>query len=315
VTSKEEIDSGSMELLDNTSLGNAFDRRFVFDRGVSLLGLGQTNSGKTEKSYTIDSWLIHKGHETPYVLDCAKPDELNPLAMMGLPLNIIVPAGCRVITENCPVEVSQVEAPTAEASWHLAKRGYLNVFSFRAFIMNDTDYGKYLGDFFGKLLAETMQGRRHVKEFIQTPAFIKCDEFHEVCPSNRLIENNEQRKAAAKIAKVLKKLRSSEVRICAYDQSYRDIYPAARTQFPFLLLSRQPGLDPHELWDLNYNFSRLPTPKGIMVFPEHNWCGRWTFSKFPRPDNMFVDYEGEFRFAKKKKKVVETWCKVVEDEA
>jgi len=314
MTTKADLDDGSMEVLDNTALGSAFNKRFIYDRGVSLLGLGQTNSGKTEKSYTIDSRLIHEGHETPYILDCAKPDELNPLAMMGLPLNIIVPAGCRVMTENCPVEVTQVQAPTAESSWHYAKRGYLNIFSFRAFIMNDTDYGKYLGDFFAKLLEETMKGRRHLKEFIHTPAFIKCDEFHEVCPSNRLIENNEQRKAASKIAKVLKKLRSSEVRITAYDQSYRDIFPAARTQFPFLLLSRQPGLDPHELWDLNYNFSRLPTEKGIMVFPEHNWCGRWTFQKFPRPEGMFVDYEGEFRFAKQKKRVVETWQKVVEAE-
>jgi hypothetical protein len=308
---KDMLESGDIQILDETGLGNAFNTRFIFDRGVSLLGLGQTNSGKTEKSYTIDSRLIHQGKETAYILDCGKPDEINPLAMMGLPINIIVPTGCRVNIENCPVEVTQVEAPTAESSWHLAKRHHLNIFSFRSFIMDDTDYGKYLADFFGKLLHETMQGRRHLKEFIHTPAFLKCDEFHEICPSNRLIENNEQRKAAAKIAKVLKKLRSSEMRICAYDQSYRDIYPAARTQFPFLLLSRQPGLDPHELWDLNYNFSRLPTKKGIMVFPEHNWCGRWEFNKFPRPENMYTDYEGEFRFAKSQKRVIETWQKVV----
>jgi hypothetical protein len=48
MTTKADLDDGSMEVLDNTALGSAFNKRFIYDRGVSLLGLGQTNSGKTE---------------------------------------------------------------------------------------------------------------------------------------------------------------------------------------------------------------------------------------------------------------------------
>jgi hypothetical protein len=311
-----DMDFRALPPLESSPLFQVFKNRFLMDPGQSLLGAGQSGSGKTEKSYTIDKWLIKYGHETPYVIDCGKPDEINPLSMLGLPLNIIVPSGCEIIIENCPCQYQIHESPTAEASFAYAKRGYTNIFSFKSFFYDVKHYQRYLSDFFGKLLFETQHGRRHIDMFMHTPAFIKMDEFHDICPSNGNMEDvTAQKRSCARIAMVLKKLRSSKIRVTAYSQAQKDIYPAARRQFQFHLLSRSPGLDLHELNDLNYNFSRLPLDIGLLVFPEHTWQDWWKFYKFPRPENMFVEYHGEYRYTKeKKKRRVEVWQRVVDED-
>jgi len=301
--------------LEGTVLWEAFKKSFIYDRGVPLLGLGQTESGKTEKSYQIAKWLMESG-ETWIRMDCGKPHELLPLLMMGKKIKIISPPDCQVeIMGGGDLDLPEIIYETTtcpEESWDYVERGVINVFSFRAFFLDGTAFGSYVARVFNSLMNEVCTGDSP----IPVPCFIDVDEFSEVAPSYGLIENRHQKEAASKIARVIKKLRGLRIRLCGYDQAWTDVYPNARRAFPWLMICRSPGTsgkDTSSLERFSPLFESLRIEEALFVWPNRKWIGKWNFSLFPRPPGVSVRYRGQCYIARAKKRR-ETWIRETTDE-
>jgi hypothetical protein len=315
--------------LEGTLLWEAFKKAFIFDRGVPLLGLGQTESGKTEKSYQIGKWLMDSG-ETWIRMDCGKPHELLPLLLMGKKIKIISPPDCQVeITGHepgsivmvprgdtmIPIELQEViyeETTVPEETWDFVERDLINVFSFRAFFLDGTAFGSYVARVFNSLLNEVCTGDSP----IPVPCFLDLDEYSEIAPSYGLIENRHQKEAASKIARVAKKLRGMRIRQCAYDQAWTDVYPNARRAFPWLMICRTPGISGKDAASLERFaplFESLRIEEALLIWPNRKWIGKWNFPLFPRPSGVSIKYRGQCYTAKAKRKR-ETWIREFEPE-
>jgi hypothetical protein len=285
--------------LEGTQLWDHFEKQCLQKPGTHILSLGQTGTGKTIKGYRINKWLIDRG-ETLGVLDCGKPGEILPYASFGLPLNLITPVGCEVIIENSPVQVHQTYSETPELSWHFAKKGMINIFTFREFILDDLTSGEYTSRFMRVLLDQVMRN----KLTIPLPFTIDVDEAADVIPAYGLIENKYQKEAAARFSKVLKKIRYKGIRVHAKDQAWGDLYPNARRQFPFLILSRSPGTQAKTDIGVvkNYSFETLAVNEAKIIFPQKNWFGTWVFPDLKAPKEMTIEYEGEVYYARSRRK-------------
>jgi hypothetical protein len=139
------------------------------------------------------------------------------------------------------------------------------------------------------------------------------DEFHELCPSYGLMENRYLRESASRTAVALKTLRSEGIRIIAIDQAWGDIFTNARRQFPFHLASRSPNYGKDAGILASYTFNDLKVNQARTIFPCREWNGRWIFPMYYQPPGSWVNYHGEVYQPVPKRKVVETWQKVVVD--
>ena len=279
--------------LEGTVLWRNFETQCLNKHGTHILSLGQTGTGKTVKGFRINKWLVDRG-ETLAVLDCGKPGEILPYGTFGLPLNLITPLGCDVHIENSPVPVYQNYAATPEVSWHFLKKNMINIFTYREFILDDRTMGEYTSRFMRVLLDQVMRN----KLTIPLPLVLDIDEASDVIPAYGLIENRFQKEAASRFSKVLKKIRYKGIRIHAKDQAWSDLYPNARRQFSFLILSRSPGTETKTDCGLikRYSFDNLTVNEAKIVFPTKNWYGTWLFPNIHPPNGMTVEYEGEVLF-------------------
>ena len=285
--------------LGSTELWQHFERQCLNKPGTHILDLGQTGTGKTKKGFRINKWLVERG-ETLAVLDCGKPGEILPYATFGLPFNLITPTGCDCIIKGSPVPIHQNYADTPELSWHFVKKDMINIFTFREFILDDLTQGEYTSRFMRVLLDQVMRN----KLTIPLPITIDIDEAADVIPAYGLIENKYQKEAASRFSKVLKKIRFKGIRVHAKDQAWGDLYPNARRQFPFLVLSRSPGTEAKADCGVvkRYSFESLAVNEAKIIFPQKNWYGTWVFPDLDAPAGMTVEYEGEVYYARSRRK-------------
>jgi hypothetical protein len=305
------ININGVEALGGTELWRAFEDRFLNDHGVPMLGLGQTESGKTEKSYQIGEWLIDHG-ETWVRFDCGKPKEILPILAFGKPVKIISPPDCQVEVKGYDGDLFFETANTPEQTWDLVEKNVINILSFRAFFLDGTSYGSYVSRVLNSLMNQVCMGDSP----IPTPCFLDIDEFSEVAPAYGLIENRHQKEAASKTARVVKKFRGLDIRLVAYDQSWSDIYANTRRAFPFLMICRTPGITGKDIQSLErYSgaFEGLGIDQAFFVWPNRKWIGYWEFPLFPRPPGVTVKYRGQCFIAKRKTKV-ERWVRELEEE-
>lgn len=297
--------------LENETLWKVFEQMFIYDRGNHLLGLGQTNTGKTQKAYQFVEWLIQRG-ETIAWFDCGKSGEILPLFNLGFPIHIISPANCDVLLNGISTPVTFDHAMDPGKTWDLIKPGYINILSFRAFFRELSSYGAYINQVLVALENLAYDG----KSTIPRPISLFIDEFGEIAPSGNLQANRYMRENASRSAMFLKRSRSAGIRVCAFDQSWTDVFPNARRQFPFLLICRSPnlhGTDCRSLERYSPIFDKLETEEGLIVFPDRHWHGHWHFPLFKRPAGSSVDYPGQPFIARSKPRV-ERWERVIQDE-
>lgn len=285
--------------LEGTALWAAFLHQCIMMHGFHILELGQTRTGKTNKKVTINRWLVERGGETIGILDCGKPGEVLLYANFGLPFNLIIPAGCNVTIRNSPVPVFKNYTETPELSWHFMKEGMINIFTFRAHIIDDLTIGEYAARFMRVLLDQVMRN----KLTIPRPLVLDVDELADLLPAYGLIENKYQKEAAAKFSKVLKKIAFMGIRIHGADQAWGDVYPNARRQFAFLVISRSPGTEAKTDVGIikRYSFESLKINEAKIVFPQRNWEGIWEFPHVTIPAGMTIEYEGEVFWARKRR--------------
>jgi len=285
--------------LEGTALWGAFMHQCILAHGFHILELGQTRTGKTNKKVTINRWLVERGGETLGILDCGKPGEVLLYANYGLPFNLIIPSGCDVTIRNSPVAVYKNYAETPELSWHFIKENMINIFTFRAHIIDDLTNGEYASRFMRVLLDQVMRN----KLTIPRPFVLDVDEISDLLPAYGLIENKYQKEAAAKFSKVLKKIAFMGIRVHGADQAWGDVYPNARRQFAFLVVSRSPGTEAKTDVGIikRYSFESLAINQAKIIFPQKNWEGTWEFPLVTIPDGMTIEYEGEVFWARKRR--------------
>ena len=301
------------EFLEGSTLWAEFEKEFLKGAGMHLLGLGQTRTGKTQKAYQIVKWQMNRG-DTIVWFDSGKSGEILPLCALGWPINIITPAGTTVKVEGSTGRVDYSSPSLEREFWNEIRPRTINIFSFRRAFRDVVDLSRY-----GANIMKGLVDASYDEIPLPTPLSVHIDEFASVCPSFNLMENPYQKAMASRVSLALKNLGSMGIKICAYDQSWRDIYPNARRQFPFLMLCRNPGLGQDAGLPDRYrnSFSNLKVDSANIVFPWREWKGAWKFRYFPLPDNMNVRYSGQVlsRPSHSKKRVVETWQKVMVDDA
>ena len=299
------------ETLEGSALWREFEKEFLNGVGMHLLGLGQTRTGKTQKAYQIVKWQLNRG-DTIVWFDSGKSGEILPLCDFGRPVNIITPAGIKVEVTGCKGTVTYSECQKERFFWDEIKTGAINIFSFRRAFRDVVDLSKY-----GANIMKGLVDASYDEIPLPTPLDVHIDEFAQVCPCFNLMENPYQKAMASRVSLALKNLGSMGIKICAYDQAWRDIYPNARRQFPFLMLCRNPGLGQDAGLPDRYRniFSDLRVDQAQFIFPWREWKGYWHFRYFPLPEGMSVKYSGQLTAPQRKqKRVVETWQKVVVDD-
>jgi hypothetical protein len=301
------------EELAGSRLWEAFDKEFLHGVGMHLLGLGQTRTGKTQKAYQIVKWQLKRG-DTIVWFDSGKSGEILPLCDFGKPINVITPAGTNVEITGCKNRVDCVSPLIERDYWNNIKKGAINIFSYRRAFRDVTDLSRY-----GANLVKGLVDASYDEMPLPTPLSVHIDEFAAVCPSEKLMENQYQKSMASRVSLALKNLGSMGIKICAYDQNWKDIYPNARRQFPFLMVCRSPGLGIDSGLPDRYrnSFSDLKVDQAQFIFPWREWKGYWHFKFFPQPEGLSVRYSGQVlsRPSHSKKRVVETWQKVMVDDA
>lgn len=297
-----------MNELAGSELYKKFDKEFLSTPGVHCLSLGQTGTGKTIKSFQFVKWFLGK-NETIVFFDTGKSGELLPLLGMGTALHCIIPELCSMSFKNSPVpyDVMTVIEPTE--TWENIQEGKINVLGFRNFFLDAQPKAKYGSDLVHSLVIAARNGNLPKKMVL----FI--DEFHELCPSYGLMENKYLKESASRTTVALKTLRSEGIRIIAIDQAWGDIFSNARRQFPFVLVSRAPNFGKDAGLLARYPFADLTVEYGRMIFPQRVWNGVWKFPMWYPPPKVWVTYAGEVKPFIKKHKVIETWQKVMVDDA
>lgn len=286
------------EELKGKEVWAAFKRDFIYTHGIHLLGLGQTNTGKTQKSYQIQKYLLEAG-ELGIHIDSGKSGEILPLmkicAELKKPVKIIIPVGCHLESSypGCEITVKQVKTP--RKAWEAIERDTLNIITARQFFYEVQGYGRYISTFIKYLLQFAFDQRLPIdpkKEGL----YVNIDEAANVMPGHDLQKMDRAMvNSAIKIAYAAKGLRSMGIRLLAWDQAWGDLFPPARRQFPFLLLCRSPGIPKtmEVLGDYRFLWRTLKVNQAIMVFPQFAWHGVWGFPLFTPDQTATLTYGGK----------------------
>ena len=287
-----------------TAYGQKFLYQFLWKRGEHLFILGTTGSGKTQKAYWLCNWLRNT-KETVIWLDSCKNREFVPLVTMGTPVRIICPKGCDVeLTEWSDDDRAYVRmknhpdvvtVPDPGSAWWAAKRGYINIFSFRNSFETDEARLIWMAELF-KTLAVWL--RRGIFPRI-TPFCLIGDEFQWVNAGAGVTSDADRAKVSEGISENAFEIRGYGGRIVILTQLYKSIPPATRKNLPCLLLNRDAIVDSSE----NPPFSRFnpfvpyfKPNEGLFVYSDkkpHPANAPWKFPYFSMP-KIRVSYKGSF---------------------
>jgi hypothetical protein len=271
------------------------EKEFFKTPGTHMLVLGQTGTGKTQKSYYFVKRFLFYG-ETVVWFDSGKSGEILPLAGFNTPLHIISPKNTEIGISGSPVPVTYATAFDEADTWNHIVPGVINILTFRRAFHDVVPLSQYGAKVMQRLLVAAYDD--DVK--LPAPMTVFIDEFSSVCPSYGLLENKHQKLSASRIALALKNLRSTGIRLFAVDQSWKDVYPNARRQFPFLLVCRGPNFGPDSGLE-RYRFSNLNVDEAHLIWPVRLWKDVFTFQMFYPPEGTTVKYSGVAETTKPKR--------------
>ncbi|MFA4971907.1 MAG: hypothetical protein WC683_04790 [bacterium] len=256
-----------------------FIKYFLEISGIHLLGIGQTYSGKTQKAYQFAAWLM-EFDETICWIDSGKSIEINPLidiaADFNLPVKVIIPAGCKLSIEHETVPVTVEEVKNPKKIPLMIERDHVNILSIHQFFFQDRTYARYMSEFTTSLLYHA-----RLQNLDTDRLAILADEFGILCPGNEMQKQSKSLgRTASLVAGNMKQIRSCGVRYVCFDQAWTGVYPPARSQFPFYLICRSPGIPRNAGTMGRYNFENLMVDEGYLVFPQRRWDLKWEFPFF-----------------------------------
>lgn len=288
------------------------EREYINRNDIHLLCLGQTRTGKTQKMYYLEKKQLEKG-KTIVHFDSGKSNEILPLLNFGIPIHVIMPKGMFCEIKGAKIPITYASVDEAPIMWSEIKKGAINIFTFRRFFREQSDVSRY-----GANLMRGLVDCVYDDVNLPAPLAVHIDEFAQVCPSDKLMENTDQSRMASRFSLALKTIGSQQICISGYDQNWRDVYPNARRQFPMLLACRSPGFGRDSGIPERYDpmFASLRVEEGIFIFPWKNWDGVFDFPLFTIPEGISVRYAGQYKplVKKGKRRVIETWQRVAIDD-
>jgi len=275
--------------LYDTQVWRDFKKDFLKRQGIAMLALGMPGTGKTQKIYQVEKWILEFTDETIVHIDSGKSDEIGPLFDMGRPVRVIIPKGCKMEISHPSCDIEIVIAKSPKHVWKLIDPHKINIVSIRQFFYRIQGYARYISNLFEALLTASYE------KSLPGKICVVCDEFANVCPGYDLQISKAMKTAAIKIAFALKNLRSNGVRVIAADQQWTDVFPPARKEFSFFLICRSPGIPAgvEVLGDYRAAFRKLPVEHGMMIFPQFNWDGIWEFVLFKNHKDLKIVSSGK----------------------
>lgn len=269
---KEKLSYGQERFLES-GVGVKFFNEFVFRKGNHLFIVGNTGSGKTQKSYFIMDFLKHT--ENQIWISTAKSDEILPLLCMGKKVRIIVPKYAELdIEENLsgkwiPYDdnLEIVRVASASDSWDAVKTSWdenrnkafdtINIFEFRQTISEKNNIrSKWMIELFDSLAQRTRSGT--IPSIF--PCTIYLDEAQWLLAGRRITFDKKRLQSGSIVIENVLEMRSAGCRFVMMAQSYKNIPPAIRENMLCTILCRGAKVESEENDALSYHCRLRPGP-------------------------------------------------------
>jgi hypothetical protein len=224
-----------------------FYKQVIQKNGMHIFIIGQTYSGKSQKSRHLLRWIAPK--ETIIYIDTGKAADMLLMFTLGKPVQILVPYGCRLEFKgklDCELVITPVFSP--KQYWTEIKKDWINVISIQNFFLEEDNHRRYVREMFNNYLLEAKLGKHN--HF--TPCTIVADEAQSILGSGRVSSSNESKKTGQEMANIMRQIRAMGERWMIISQSYYDIVGGARENAPCYVVCRGTKVEKNDNWKLKY---------------------------------------------------------------
>lgn len=244
-------------------------KQFFQQPGEHMIVTGTTGTGKTNfLIYLMLGILANNPAETIVWLDIGKSSEILLLAQF-MPVRVIVPRGMTFRYDiydewkDKIYDIHVVEADSYQSIWKLIKHGYINVISWKPYILRARTYTRFIGGLFETLIEMASD------EIIPVPLSLFCDEFHLVVPEKGHQIDSQHYAAGAVVQLNIELLRSMLARIVGASQGYTKIRKGVRDEMGWKGIKRGCQFDSEEykLRQFNRVFEKLRPDQAIIASP------------------------------------------------
>lgn len=275
----DSITEEDIEKFLHSPFWNEFAKQVIFRNGMHIFIMGQTYSGKSQKSRHFLKWIAPK--ETIIDIDTGKPGDMPLMFTLGKPVQILIPYGCRLDIRGdvpCEIQITPVFDPLQY--WQEIKKGWINIISLQNFFLSEDNHRRYIRQMFKNYLLNAKLG--HHKPF--TPCTIRADEAQSILGSGRVTASAEAKATGQDAANVMRQIRAMGERWMIVSQSYYDIVGGARENAPCYVVCRGTKVDRRDNSTLHYlsGFAESCEPReGWVVMPNGRYFDRTDSLKFP----------------------------------
>lgn len=275
----ESISPEDIEKFIHSPFWNEFYKQVIAKNGMHIFIMGQTYSGKSQKSRHLLKWISPK--ETIIDIDTGKPGDLPLLLTLGKPVQILIPYGCRLeLRGDVPCEVIITPVFDPKQYWNEIKKGWINIISLQNFFLDEDNHRRYVRQMFKNYLLDAKLGKH--QHF--TPCTIRADEAQSILGSGRVTASPEAKATGQDAANVMRQIRAMGERWMIVAQSFYDIVGGARENAPCYVVCRGTKVDRRDNSILNYlsGFATNCEPReGWVVMPNGRYFDRSDSLKFP----------------------------------
>lgn len=275
----ESISEADLEKFIHSPFWNEFFKQVINKNGMHIFLMGQTYSGKSQKSRHLLKWIAPK--ETIIDIDTGKPGDMQLMFTLGKPVQILVPYGCRLeLRGTLPCETIITPIFDPKQYWNEIKKGWINIISLQNFFLEEDNHRRYVRQIFKNYLLDAKLGKH--KHF--TPCTIRADEAQSILGSGRVTASQEAKATGQDAANIMRQIRAMGERWMIISQSYYDIVGGARENAPCYVVCRGTKVDRRDNNTLHYlsGFAETCEPReGWVVMPNGRYFDRSDSLKFP----------------------------------
>jgi hypothetical protein len=275
----DSISEQDLEKFIHSPFWNEFFKQVINKNGMHIFIMGQTYSGKSQKSRHFLKWIAPK--ETVIDIDTGKPGDLQLMFTLGKPVQILIPYGCRLeLRGQLPCETIITPVFDPKQYWNEIKKGWINIISLQNFFLEEDNHRRYVRQMFKNYLLDAKLGKhRHF-----TPCTIRADEAQSILGSGRVTASQEAKATGQDAANIMRQIRAMGERWMIVSQSYYDIVGGARENAPCYVVCRGTKVDRRDNGTLHYlsGFAENCEPReGWVVMPNGRYFDRSDSLKFP----------------------------------
>lgn len=233
---KKNFPEGFFDILFSfpNGLGYELYHEVFNKKGMHILIIGDSRSGKTEKGKMVD-WILSHWGETLIIFDTGKRGDIEcyfwndkPVWRFNKPVNVLIPydGGCKFevtgVPEEVPVRVISIMRP--EDYLKNIRKGEINIISLRNYFKDEHKLKKYMRKIFENFALNARNGYYDAWK----PATMKIDEGHEAAGGQSVASDADSMALTAEVSNMQRQLASEMIRLELISQLYYDFPPAIR---------------------------------------------------------------------------------------